>query len=99
MNDTKRTRYTTKLDLTVAQLLWEVAFNDDDIAQGLCDMFVKAGCMEWLAKMGDTYSEEQVRLILHKERAAVHYLLDQEEWLADRLKAYMRPDPVDDIPF
>jgi hypothetical protein len=84
-----------------AQLLWSVAYDDDQIAGGLLDMFVLAGANRLFARLRGMMASERVDRIRILERELRIQVLRSEEELGNMMATYARNElvPEDDIPF
>ena len=83
-----------------AQLLWAVAYDDDDLAGHLLDFFVLSGASLLYENLSDTLAPERALRIRTLERELRIRLLRSEEELAKRMALYASSEqPSDNVPF
>jgi hypothetical protein len=87
------------LSAEAAYVLWAVAFDDDDLASHMLDLFVLKGGSLWLSEMSEGLSGKRRVRLERLDRCLRIKCLAAEEMIQDRIHTYVQAELDDKVPF
>lgn len=82
-----------EISSSLAQALWSIAFDDDDIACDLGETFLINGITRYVSEMTETYRNERLARVARYLGEARAVALECQEDLAKRLASYAKNEP------